>query len=188
MTREGRFTGNARPSLDAQRFAIAETHLIPVQNRAAGLTAAPVRFTRGACRRIVRDYTSERGIRQLTRCLPADGLPKGGSRPGGRRRGARLPPVTAAQVRTFLGAPSVDPADGLDRLREQVDVPGMPDIVRERGREVLERLAAWPRSDPEHAKHREYLRCLTSLPWTKRTAAPLDLARQHGPRRRACGP
>ena len=29
--------------------------LVPAQNRAAGLTAAPVRFTRGACRRIVRD-------------------------------------------------------------------------------------------------------------------------------------
>ena len=31
--------------------------------------ATPVRFTRGACRRMIRDYTSERGIRQLTRCL-----------------------------------------------------------------------------------------------------------------------
>ncbi len=85
--------------------------------------------------------------------------------------------ITAAQVRTLLGAPAVDPADGLDRLREQVDAPGMPDAVRERGREVLERLAAWPRTDPEHAKQREYLRRLASLPWTKRTAAPLDLAR-----------
>ena len=85
--------------------------------------------------------------------------------------------ITAAQVPRFLGAPAVDPADGLDRLREQVDAPGMPDVVRERGREVIERLAAWPRTDPEHAKQREYLRRLVDLPWTKRTAAPLDLAR-----------
>ena len=77
----------------------------------------------------------------------------------------------------MLGAPVVDPTEGLDRLREQVDAPGMPDVVRERGREVLERLAAWPRTDPEHAKQREYLRRLASPPWTKRTAAPLDLAR-----------
>ena len=34
-----------------------------------------------------------------------------------------------------------------------------------------------PRTDPEHAKQREYLRRLASLPWTKRVAAPLDLAR-----------
>ena len=85
--------------------------------------------------------------------------------------------ITATQVRAFLGAPAVNPTDGLDRLREQIDAPGMPDVVRERGQEVLERLATWPRTDPEHARAREYLRCLASLPWTKHTAAPLDLAR-----------
>ena len=141
---------------EAEKIAIAETHLIPAQNRAAGLTAAPVRFTRGACRRMIRDYTHERGIRQLTRCLQtvcrkvALGLETGDAALLRHR-------VTAAQVRSFLGAPAVDPAGGLDRLREQVDAPEMPDIARERGREVLERLAAWPRTDPEHAKQREYL-------------------------------
>ena len=161
---------------ETEKVAIAETHLIPAQNRAAGLTAAPVRFTRGACRRMIRDYTHERGIRQLTRCLQtvcrkvALGLETGDAALVRNR-------ITAAQVHTFLGAPSVDRTDGLDRLREQVDAPGVPDVVRERGREVLGRLAAWPRTDPEHAKQREYLRCLASLPWTKRTAAPLDLAR-----------
>ena len=54
---------------EAEKIAIAETHLIPAQNPGAGLMATPVRFTRGACRRMIRDYTSERGIRQLTRCL-----------------------------------------------------------------------------------------------------------------------
>ena len=125
---------------------------------------------------MIRDYTSERGIRQLTRCLQtvcrkvALGLETGNALLVCER-------ITATQVRAFLGAPAVNPTDGLDRLREQVDAPGMPDVVRERGREVLERLATWPRTDPEHAKQREYLRRLASLPWTKRTAAPLDLAR-----------
>ena len=161
---------------EAGKIAIAETHLIPAQNRAAGLTAAPVRVTRGACRRMIRDYTSERRTRQLTRCLQtacrkvALGLETGDAALVHNR-------ITAAQVRTLLGAPARDPADGLARLREQVDAPGMPDAVRERRREVLERLAAWPRTDPEHAKRREYLRRLASLPWTRRTAAPLDLAR-----------
>ena len=161
---------------EAEKIAIAETHLIPAQNRAAGLMATPVRFTRGACRRMIRDYTSERGIRQLTRCLQtvcrkvALGLETGNALLVRER-------ITAAQVRAFLGAPAVDPTDGLDRLREQVDAPGIPDVVRERGREVLERLATWPRTDPERARAREYLRCLASLPWTKHSAAPLDLAR-----------
>ena len=138
--------------------------------------ATPVRFTRGACRRMIRDYTSERGIRQLTRCLQtvcrkvALGLETGNALLVCER-------ITATQVRAFLGAPAVDPTDGLDRLREQIDAPGMPDVVRERGREVLERLATWPRTDPERARACEYLRRLASLPWTKRTAAPLDLAR-----------
>ena len=148
---------------EAEKLAIAETHLIPAQNRAAGLMATPVRFTRGACRRMIRDYTHERGIRQLTRCLQtvcrkvALGLETGNALLVRER-------ITAAQVRAFLGAPAVDPTDGLNRLREQVDAPGMPDVVRERGREVLERLATWPRTDPERARAREYLRCLASLP------------------------
>ncbi len=90
---------------------------------------------------MIRDYTHERGIRQLTRrqqtvCRRvALGLETGDAALVRNR-------VTAARVRTLLGAPVVDPADGLDRLREQVDAPGMPDVVRERGREVLERLDA----------------------------------------------
>ena len=161
---------------EAEKIAIAETHLVPAQNWAAGLSAAPVRFTRGACRRIVRDYTSERGIRQLARCLQtvcrkvALGLETGDASLVRNR-------VTAAQVRTFLGVPLVDPADGLDRLREQLGASTLPEAVRQRGREVLARLAGLRPTDPEHVRGREQLRCLMSLPWTKRTAAASDLAR-----------
>ena len=87
--------------------------------------------------------------------------------------------ITARQVRAFLGAPGADPTDGLERLREQLDAPALPPAVQARGRQVLERLSAWASTDPEHARAREYLQCLVSLPWTRRTAAvvPLDLAR-----------
>ena len=80
-------------------------------------------------------------------------------------------------MHAFLGAPGVDHTDGLDRVREQVDAPALPEAVRVRGREVLARLAGLAPTDSEHARGCEYLRCLTSLPWTKRTAAHLDLAR-----------
>ena len=59
-----------------EKVAIGETHLVAAQNRAAGLTATPVRFTRGALRRIIREYTSEQGIRQA-RAPPAGDLPQG---------------------------------------------------------------------------------------------------------------
>ena len=44
---------------EAEKVAIARTHLIDAQKRAAGLEATPLQFTDGACRRIIRDYTSE---------------------------------------------------------------------------------------------------------------------------------
>ena len=160
---------------EAEKVAIAEAHLVGAQNRAAGLTAAPVRFTRGACRRIIRDYTSERGIRQLTRCLRAIcrkvalGLETGDAAVVRDRIGVR-------QVRAYLGEP-IGQTDGLDRLREQVDAPALPRVVRERGRQLLARLSAWAPTDPDHARAREQLECLAGLPWTARTEAPLDLSR-----------
>ena len=161
---------------ETEKVAIAQTHLIGAQNRAAGLTAAPVRFTAGACRRIIRDYTSERGIRQLARCLQtvcrkvALGLETGDASLVRDR-------ITARQVRRFLGDPDQGHTDGLDRLRRQLDAPALPHAVRVRGRQVLEQMSAWAPSEPEHARAGEYLRCLVSLPWTVRTRAPLDLAR-----------
>ena len=85
--------------------------------------------------------------------------------------------TTATQLRAFFGKPDADHTGGVDRLREQLDARGMPDAVRERGRGVLARLSGLLPTDPEHGREREYLRCLASLPWTKRTAGRLDLAR-----------
>ena len=160
-----------------EKVAIARTHLIAAQNRAAGLAATPVRFTPGACRRIIRDYTSEPGVRQLARCLQsvcrqvALGLETGDS---SRVRDR----VTVRQVRAFLGAPGAGHTDGLARLREQLEAPALPAAVRDRGRQILARLSAWAPTDPDHARAREYLECLLSVPWARRTAAaPIDLAR-----------
>ena len=54
---------------EAEKVAIAGTHLVPAENRAAGLAPTPVRITDGALRKIIRDYTCEPGVRQLTRCI-----------------------------------------------------------------------------------------------------------------------
>ena len=157
-----------------EKVAIAETHLAGAENRAAGLTATPVRFTPDACRRIIRDYTSERGVRQLGRCLKkvcrrvAFGLETGDASLVRTR-------ITTAQVPAFLGEPGAGHTDGLDPLREQLDAPGLPEAVRTRGREVLARLDGLAAGDPEHASGREYLQSLLSLPWTKRAAEPFDL-------------
>ena len=133
-----------------------------------------MRLTRGACRRLVRDYTSERGVRQLTRCLQAIcrkvalGLETGDASLVRERIGAR-------QLRAYLGEPAGGDGDGLERMRPQLDA--LPPAVRERGRQALDRLSLWAPADPEHARTREYLACLSSVPWTARTEAPLDLAR-----------
>ena len=159
-----------------EKVAIGETHLIAAQNRAAGLTATPVRFTRGALRRIIREYTSEQGVRQFARRLQAIcrkvalGLETGdASLVRGR--------VTVRQVHAFLGAPRIGHMDGVDRLGAQLDAPSLPASVRERGRQVLARLSAWSSTDPEHGRAREYQRCLAGVPWTVRAETTLDLAR-----------
>ena len=85
--------------------------------------------------------------------------------------------ITARQVRSWLGAPAAHTDDGLDGLRARLDAPALPAAVRERGRQVLERLSAWSPVDPEHVHAREYLRCLEGLPWTVRAETTLDLAR-----------
>ena len=160
--------------IEDEKVDIAETHLAGAENRAAGLAATPVRFTPDAFRRIIRDYTSERGVRQLGRCLKkicrkvALGLETGDTALVRMR-------ITAAQVPTYLGEPGVGHTDGLDPLREQLDVLTLPEAVRVRGREVLARLDGMATSDPDHASGREHLQCLLSLPWTKRAAEPSDL-------------
>ena len=159
---------------EAEKVAIAESHLIDTQNRAAGLTARPVRFTRGACRRIVRDYTKGRGIRQLARCLQAICRKATLSLETGDASLVR-DRITARRVRAFLGEPGAGHTDGLARLRDQLDAPALPPAVRARGREVLEGLSAWATIDPDHARAREYLQCLLSVPWTARTEERLDL-------------
>ena len=85
--------------------------------------------------------------------------------------------MTARQVRAFLGAPEVDRRDGLDRIGRTARRARVAASRTGAGRQVLERLSAWASTDPDHARAREYLHCLLSLPWTARTAAPLDLAR-----------
>ena len=159
-----------------EKVAIGETHLVAAQNRAAGLTATPVRFTRGALRRIIREYTSEQGVRHLARRLQAIcrkvalGLETGdASLVRGR--------VTVRQVHAFLGAPRIEHTDGVDRLGAELAAPSLPAAVRERGRQVLARLSAWSPADPEHARTREYQRCLAGVPWTVRAETTLDLAR-----------
>ena len=54
---------------EAEKVAITRTHLVPAENRAAGLAPTPVRLTDGALRKIIRDYTCEPGVRQAARCI-----------------------------------------------------------------------------------------------------------------------
>ena len=162
---------------EAEKVAIATTHLIPEENRAAGLAPAPVRITDGALRKIIRDYTCEPGIRQVARCIKTICRKVALGRETGDRTLDRER-VTARDVSRWLSA---DPGDteGLDALRRRLDAPAVPAAVRAKGRQVFERLSAsgWASTDPDYIRSREYLDCLAHLPWNLRTAAKVDLAR-----------
>ena len=161
---------------EAEKVSIARTHLVAAENRAAGLSARPVRFTAGALRRIISKHTSEQGVRELARCLRtvcrkvALGLETGDASLVRER-------ITARQVHAFLGAPASDRKDELAGLRARLAAPALPAAVRERGRQVLARLSAWSPADPEHVRAREYLQCLEGVPWTVRAAPTVDLSR-----------
>ena len=158
---------------ESEKIAIATSHLVPAENQAAGLGSTPLRFSRGALEMIVRDHTSEPGIRQLARhirtvCRKVALGRETGDRSLIRRR------ITVAQVRKCLST-GAGHADGLDSLCRRLDAPGVPSAVRLRGREVYEQMSGWARSDPACVRSREYLECLAGLPWNVRTAPRLDL-------------
>ena len=162
---------------ETQKVAIARTHLVPAENRAAGLAPTPVRITDGALRKIIRDYTCEPGVRQVARCIKTICRKVALGRETGDRTLDRAR-VTARDVGRWLGGDAGD-AEGLDRLRRRLDAPAIPAEVRAKGREVFERLSAsgWASTDSDYIRSREYLECLAHVPWHLRTVAQIDLAR-----------
>lgn len=70
-------------------------------------------------------------------------------------------------------------ADTLTRdvalLREKITAAGMPDAVREKAEEEVDRLAAIPPGSPEMGLVRSYVDWLVTLPWTEATDDQLDI-------------
>jgi ATP-dependent Lon protease len=64
----------------------------------------------------------------------------------------------------------------LAQLREKIEASGMPEAVRAKADEELERLAAIPPGSPEMGVVRNYLDWLVTLPWTQATDDRLDIA------------
>ena len=162
---------------EAEKLAIARSHLVPAENRAAGLVPAPAEITDGALREIVRRHTREPGIRQFNRCIKAVcrkvALGRETGDPALDRRC-----VTVREVRRWLGSGDGDD-DGLGSLSRRLAARGVPSSVSLKGRQVFERLSVsdWTSTDPEHVRSREYLECLADLPWNLHAVSKLDLAR-----------
>ena len=160
---------------EADKVAIAEAHLIPRENRAAGLTSNPPVFESDALQKIIRDYTAEPGVRQLGRHLRSICRKVALGRETGDGSLIRER-ITVEDVTGWLGDDALA-GDGLDPLRRQLDAPDLPEAVRSRSRDVFKRLAGLVPGDPEYVRLSEYLRCLAAIPWVGPTVHPIDRAR-----------
>ena len=162
---------------EAEKLAIARSHLVPAENRAAGLVPAPVEFTAGALREIVRRHTREPGIRQFNRCVKALCRKVALGREIGDPALDRAR-ITIREVRRWLG-PDAVAGDGVDRLYRRLDAAGVPAEVRSKARQVSDRLCAsgLAPADPEYVRLLKYLECLGDLPWNLQAVAKPDLAR-----------
>ena len=160
---------------EADKVAIADAHLIPRENRAAGLTSSPLVFTPEAVQKVIRDYTAEPGVRQLGRHLRSICRKVALGRETGDESLIRER-ITVEDVSSCLGADALA-GDGLDPLRRQLDAADLPDAVRSRSRDVFKRLSGLTPRNPEYLRRLEYLRCLAALPWVESTVPPIDPVR-----------
>jgi len=89
--------------LEHEKLEIAKGFLIPKQLKEHGLDPEKVRFTEGAIRRLIREYTREAGVRNLERGIAAicRKLAKEVAEEG---KGGRVT-VTERSVRKYLGVP-----------------------------------------------------------------------------------
>ena len=126
-----------------EKLAIARSHVVPAENRAAGLTPSPVGFTAGALREIVRRHTREPGIRQFNRCVKAlcrkvalgreigDPAWTAPGSPSARSAGGSAPPpTTASTVCTGASTPAAFPPGCARRPGRSPTACGRPACLR----------------------------------------------------------
>ena len=102
---------------EEEKTLIAQRHIIPKQLEAHGLTPENLRFTDGAVRRVIADYTREAGLRNLEREIAticrkvarrhAEGKQGPDRRGGGRGPQGARPPPPLPRGRRPHGTPGV---------------------------------------------------------------------------------
>lgn len=80
-------------------------------------------------------------------------------------------------IKKEMGNGSDDPANEIDELDEEIKKKGLPKVANEKAAQELKKLKMMPSSSAEATVVRNYIDCILSLPWKKKTKDKLDISK-----------
>ncbi len=105
---------------EEEKLNIAKSYLVPRQIRENGLLPEEVSFTPGAIRSIIRDHTSEAGVRELERMI-AKLCRQSAAQIASNSNSQPLTRIRKSLVPKFLGQPKYHS----EQLSQRTDIPGV---------------------------------------------------------------
>ena len=148
---------------DDEKVDIALDQLLPRAAKEAGLPTEGPAATPDACKRIVRDYTREEGVRELERqlkrlCQEA------------AANGTKIP-VGSESVQRLLGEPRPPDEDAAGTLAKRIVERELPAHAHKAARRAMRVIESNATGEGERNRARGYVETVLAMPWGGRTGS-----------------